>query len=175
MNWCIQFQENPKWFVPSFVVSTLSRSRTATGIDIGLFRWALRFLKHPQNLESNTRKKERIWLQLFQLDQLNREYLLDELVGGVLDLKTDRFFCLISCSGVSSTTRLAIKRLSSSQPAMAAADLNLGLNIKLLPPLSISTGFASLGWVLGLCLGSSWALMRCFGSEKVKGFALWRK
>lgn len=95
--------------------------------------------------------------------------------GVVLDLKTDRFFCLVSCSGVSSTMRLAIKRLSSSQPAMAAADLNLGLNNELVPPLvlfPISIGFDSLGWVLGLCFGSSsLTIVGCSGSEKVKGLS----
>ena len=55
-------------------------------------------------------------------------YLL-ELVGGVLNCKSERFLHLDSRSGVSSTTRLASKIASSSQPAMAATDLNLGLNI----------------------------------------------
>ena len=53
-------------------------------------------------------------------------YLL-EPDRGLLHWRTNRFFCRNSLSGVSSTTRLAIRSASSSQPAMAAADLNLGL------------------------------------------------
>lgn len=40
-----------------------------------------------------------------------------------------RFLCLDSLTGVSSTTRLASRMASSSQPAMAAADLNPGLRM----------------------------------------------
>lgn len=54
-------------------------------------------------------------------------FYLVELVDGDLEFKTERFLFLISLSGVSSTIRVASNRASSSQPAIAAADLNLGL------------------------------------------------
>lgn len=72
-------------------------------------------------------------------------------MGGVLNCKSERFLYLSSRSGVSSTTRLAAKMASSSQPAMVATDLNLGLNMKsTFCPFSIGF-FRS----FGLCLGSS--------------------
>ncbi|WVZ08941.1 hypothetical protein V8G54_022287 [Vigna mungo] len=51
---------------------------------------------------------------------------LDELVDGELEFKRERFLCLESLTGVSSTMRVANNSASSSQPAIAAADLNLG-------------------------------------------------
>lgn len=74
----------------------------------------------------------------------NPHYLL-EFEGGVLNVRSDRFLSLNSRSGVSSTIRLAIRRVSSSQPAIAAIDLNLGLKTllpfsPLLPLLEIGLG-----------------------------------
>lgn len=71
-------------------------------------------------------------------------YLL-EPDGGLLLCRTHRLLCRSSLSGVSSTTRLAIRSASSSHPAMAAADLNLGLK-KICDSFPISSGFDSIGW-----------------------------
>jgi hypothetical protein len=74
-------------------------------------------------------------------------YLLEEPEGGVdLNNKLERLLRFEELlSGVSSTTKLAIIRSSSSQPAIAAADLNLGLmNISAFSPffsLAIDTSF----------------------------------
>jgi hypothetical protein len=60
--------------------------------------------------------------------QIQMGYIyLDELDSGDLEFKTKRLLCFESLSGVSSTMRDASKSASSSQPAIAAADLNLGL------------------------------------------------
>lgn len=177
--------------IPHFEVSSSSRSRTATGIETGLLLWALRFLKHEAYTEwLNPFKFPRKWTKqknnnkvyIFMLSlspdlslfwdfgqRPNAKYIgvlgfvgyLLELLGGVLNNKSERFLCLDSRSGVSSTTKLAIKRASSSQPAMAATDLNLGLNTSfwLWPPTS---GFDSLGGFFespGIWFGSSLTIL----------------
>lgn len=54
---------------------------------------------------------------------------MELVLGGDLRWGLERLLCRDSRTGVSSTTRLASKRASSSHPAMAAADRNPGLRM----------------------------------------------
>lgn len=77
-----------------------------------------------------------------------KRHYLDELVDGELELKRERFLCLESLTGVSSTMRLANNSASSSQPAIAAADLNLGdKRVAMFWTLESANGIF---WLLGL-------------------------
>lgn len=92
-------------------------------------------------------------------------YLL-ELEGGVLNGKSERFFCLKSLSGVSSTTRLATRIASSSQPAIAATDLNPGLNmLSIFSPLSDASGSFG-GDFSGFC-----SFVNMFGASWISGYS----
>lgn len=81
-----------------------------------------------------------------------------ELLGrGDLRFWLRRFFSWDSLTGVSSTTRVAMRRASSSQPTMAAADLKLGLKM----PCFASSAMDREGRLNLLCgrvlLALSWA------------------
>lgn len=143
--------------IPFTVGSSSSRSRTVTGIEIMLVE-VFRFLqKEKEEMNSNFKQIDFHWNKklsdlltyLHDSHRKTREetqsiciYLL-EPDAGLLRWRTDRFFCWNSLSGVSSTTRLAIRSASSSQPARAAADLNLGLR-KLSASFPIPSGFDSI-------------------------------
>lgn len=114
------------------------------------------FLVNTQrpNTKQQFEKKKKKFSNNAMISQM---FYLLELDGGVLNGKSNRLFCLDSRSGVSSTTRLATRMASSSQPAMAATDLNLGLNkLSVLWPFP-ATGFGSF-WSRRLCFGSSLAI-----------------
>ena len=70
-----------------------------------------------------------------------------------MEFKTQRFLCLKTLSGVSSTMRLASSSASSSHPAIAAADLNRGL--KRVFTFWQFPSVAGFFWFLGLRLWSS--------------------
>lgn len=107
---------------------------------------------------SATKYQTTIWKKKISNNaMISQMFYLLELDGGVLNGKSYRLFCFDSRSGVSSTTRLATRMASSSQPAMAATDLNLGLNkLSVLWPFP-ATGFGSF-WSRRLCFGSSLAI-----------------
>ncbi|PON95265.1 hypothetical protein TorRG33x02_087870, partial [Trema orientale] len=88
-----------------------------------------------------------------------------ELLGGVLNWNSERFLDRYSRSGVSSTMRLALKSASSSQPAMAATDLNLGLKILFVHFGLLSVLFGS----LGLCFWSSIPIFGLYSFLMVEG------
>lgn len=88
-----------------------------------------KFFNIKKNKSLNQKNIKFKWVfQMMNKKVINQDYL-DELESGDFEFKTKRLFCLESRSrsGVSSTIRVASKIASSSQPAIAAADLNLGL------------------------------------------------